>query len=698
MNITSHSAALFIKLQKNKINFFIFTPVLAENPFMTLNSATVRTSLLLAALATAASQAHAASVTWNVGSGTTAESWNTSSNWSPSAVPTAGDDVVFSSNNGTQTVYLDANQAADGLTFSQTGTTQLRGSTGNAGNRTLTLGANGINASGGAVTIGSSTGGAQVAVALSASQTWNSSGAALRLVNNISSSSAGTKTLTLDGTYVGTSTATRNRQEGVISGGSGTIALVKNGTGLWSLQGGSGPTATGNASTINGTTTINGGTLQLASTSTVDFLSTVTNSGNFDVGDGTGSSGTNLATLGVSDVSPVNLVNTGTVTVYSDGLLAINGSNASNAVVSGGGALNINAGGQVQLHYVSSVSNVVTNSGVLTNEVGPIDYTGAITNTSTGKIEVGNKISPSTTMSISGGLANEGQVNVNFQDGILLIKSNVTGSGTITNISGVGGQNGGIIEISNNANVSNNIINNSVMTLTGGNSSLTGNISGTGTLTQSGGGTATLSGTNTYTGTTTVNNGTLLVDGTHTSSGAYTVTSTGRLGGNGTITTSSNVSVASSAKITGGGFGTVGTLTIAGSGNTVISGTYIFDVNYSTLTGDLIDVTGGAGTTLDLSGASFTLGTVTAGSPSTAAPNYLIKLLQWNINDTLIGVVADGDTVVAGTAGGLSIGQSIVRQGNAYYLIPEPASCVLLSLGSLLLLRRPSRRRGRAEA
>jgi len=48
------------------------------------------------------------------------------------------------------------------------------------------------------------------------------------------------------------------------------------------------------------------------------------------------------------------------------------------------------------------------------------------------------------------------------------------------------------------------------------------------------------------------------------------------------------------------------------------------------------------------------------------------------------------------SAAQLAAGETVVKWGNAYYLVPEPASFALLGLGSLLLLRRPSRRRGRA--
>ena len=82
----------------------------------------------------------------------------------------------------------------------------------------------------------------------------------------------------------------------------------------------------------------------------------------------------------------------------------------------------------------------------------------------------------------------------------------------------------------------------------------------------------------------------------------------------------------------------------------------------------------------------------TNASAPASGSHYAIKFLSWTTAGS--GLVADGaNATVAG--GFLNADQSVIRWGNAYYLVPEPASFALLGLGSLLLLRRPTRRRGR---
>lgn len=121
--------------------------------------------------------AMAADIYWD-GSGT---GWDTVGSWStaggattpdPGAVPGSADIALFniSTVNTAQTVSLNAAQSALGLSFTSSGTLVLQGG---GTNRTLTLAGSGITKSGtGAVTIGSVTTGQQVALALSASQTW----------------------------------------------------------------------------------------------------------------------------------------------------------------------------------------------------------------------------------------------------------------------------------------------------------------------------------------------------------------------------------------------------------------------------------------------------------------------------------------------------------------------------------------------
>jgi len=132
---------------------------------------------LLGLAALSSPQANAATIYWD-GTGT---AWGTNTFWStasgattpnPAAAPGIADLATFniSTVNTAQTVNLGAAQSALGLDFLSSGTVLVQaGGT----NRTLTLAGSGITKSGtGAVTIGSATAGQQVALALSADQSW----------------------------------------------------------------------------------------------------------------------------------------------------------------------------------------------------------------------------------------------------------------------------------------------------------------------------------------------------------------------------------------------------------------------------------------------------------------------------------------------------------------------------------------------
>ena len=103
-------------------------------------------------------------------------------------------------------------------------------------------------------------------ITLSGNASINSSTAAFTLgTGGITASTAGTKTLTITGSNTGA-----NSIGGVIGNGSGTVALVKSSTGAWTLSA---------ANTYSGTTTVNGGTLTLSSSSGSILNSAVTVAG-----------------------------------------------------------------------------------------------------------------------------------------------------------------------------------------------------------------------------------------------------------------------------------------------------------------------------------------------------------------------------------------------------------------------------------
>lgn len=177
--------------------------------------------------------ASAANILWD-GTGT---SWNTNTTWSlfsnattpnPAAKPGASDTAIFNIEtvNTSQTVNLNAPQAAQGLLFSSTGPVNIQ--TG-AGTNTLTLGSGGITVNSGA---GSNT--ITSAVTLSTPQTWmNNSSSPLTLSGAMNH---GGHALTIDGSG-----------DTAINGSyalAGTLPIIKNGAGTLSIN----STSDGNAS------------------------------------------------------------------------------------------------------------------------------------------------------------------------------------------------------------------------------------------------------------------------------------------------------------------------------------------------------------------------------------------------------------------------------------------------------------------
>ena len=196
--------------------------------------------------------------------------WGDVANWStsststtpnPGAVPGASDTIVMNVNSDGLGVFTNTSihfgagvtRSAEGFMMISPNTTNLRGGTAGAGSVTagdafLELGSGGISKSGdgGVTTIGSVTagGGQNVTVGLLATQDWinNNIGSTARLTIDgpvVVSSTLSNAAITL--TLAGTSTATGNSitgDEGVMGNGSGTgntLAIVKEGSGTWSL-------------------------------------------------------------------------------------------------------------------------------------------------------------------------------------------------------------------------------------------------------------------------------------------------------------------------------------------------------------------------------------------------------------------------------------------------------------------------------
>jgi|GEM_PF-1982297 len=494
----------------------------------------------------ASSSLNAATIYWDGASAT----WGTAANWStasgaatpnPAAVPGALDDVIFniSTVNGARTITLDANRAANSLTFNNTGTTAL---TGGGVARILALGGGGITmASGaGAVTLGNGVATSNVLISLASAQTWTNNSANNFTINNTAASFTRTSGSTLvfnkvgAGDFLMSTTVLPNEATGI--------------AGRWAFfgTGGNMRYAVNNTGTIGGYT---GGTAAtdveafVSATANYDFSTTGTTTltanrtANTIRYTGTG----NTINLGVSGAN--NLTLNGILATGASDTLTLNRTGGTGTVVIG-----------VSNELVIAGQQAVTIDAPISNNNGALTYSGTNTLTLGGNnsFRGGVNISNGTVL-----LANVGALNsaagfqnaVNFgasNSGTLALNGN---SVVISNLNG--GLGGTVIQNANGSAVS-------AATLTVGNSSLTGTFGGiiqdgTGggalTLAKSGTGTLTLNGAISTTGGIVVNAGTLNL-GTR----AFNVTNTftGDITLNGGTLTPMNASFANSVLIVNG--------------------------------------------------------------------------------------------------------------------------------------------------
>ena len=251
----------------------------------------------------------------------TGTSWNLAANWSDNAgaatpnpaVPTSGNKAIFNITSVTtaQTVSLDADQSIAGLTFTSAGAVTLQGG---GTNRTLTLGNSGlaINTGAGAVNVGSATSGQNVALAVSANQTWtNASVSLLSVLNGVNLDD---NTLTIAG-------AGQTTFGGVLSGTGGSLSKLDGGTLVLS-----------GANTYTGATTIGAGTVQVGTGGTTGTLG----AGNIS------NNGTLIFNRSDAVTIAQTISGTGALSKIGAGTLTLSGANSyTGGITADGGTVNV---------------------------------------------------------------------------------------------------------------------------------------------------------------------------------------------------------------------------------------------------------------------------------------------------------------------------------------------------------------------
>ncbi len=194
--------------------------------------------------------ARAANATWN---GTTSTAWSTAGNWSASPVPGLTDAATFNNaGNGNTVISLGAGVGISNIVFDTGSAAAYTIGSGAVGSQTLTMNGTGVFNVTGTVTNTQTFNAALILSTANGNRTLgftNSSttqGQSLILAGGMTTANTGVKTISINGsgnTSIG----------GILSNGSGTLALTKNGTGTLTLSGG--------PHTYGGPTLVNGGTL-----------------------------------------------------------------------------------------------------------------------------------------------------------------------------------------------------------------------------------------------------------------------------------------------------------------------------------------------------------------------------------------------------------------------------------------------------
>lgn len=642
---------------------------------------------------------------WTAGSAawSATDAWQTANSGGTSTTPFAGDSLAFAAATaGTQAITLGAaDRTARSLAFTTADPVLL---TADGTDRTLTLGWDGdlttsstaaistlvMGAASGGVTVGSPTVGEQVAVSLTASQTWtNDAASPLTVHNSVAriASDTTSRIITVNGS--GNTTVNGPITNG---GSSGTLGLAKSGAGLLTLSG---------ANSYTGPSVFTAGTVAFNASANQTLSGPLSGSAAI-VKDGVGT----LALTGASTHSGTVTINSGTVQLGNTGqsassrivlgntagaTLALTGSEATIGLLMGGGT----NGGNVQLNGATlrvastelnapfAYHGVISGSGNLA-VVGPFALRLTAVQTFTGSASVSggflvlqtDNVLPATTpLTMTGGILDISNRPQTF--------AGLGGSaGNVYSFTGIGGSGGVItLDVATGATYTFNGV------LGGGFNATAYGFS----VVKAGPGTQIFSGSNGYTGPTTVSGGSLYINGS-LATGAVTVQSGGRLGGSGSI----------------GGAVTINSGGVLAPGNSIESlttgtlsflngSTYEYEIDSSAALSLAADFTKALGD-LSLAGTVDLSIIDLAGSPTAFNEGTTFSLINytgsWNNGLLTVGgsEVADGGTFTVGlntwqlnyaaTSGGSNfLGDHTSGSFVNIVVVPEPGALAIAAIG-----------------
>ncbi|HTS16529.1 MAG TPA: autotransporter-associated beta strand repeat-containing protein [Verrucomicrobiae bacterium] len=436
------------------------------------------------------------------------------------------------------------------------------------------------------------------------------------------------------------------------------------------------------AGTVTGNTLVNGGTLDLNGKSLTSGSMIISGTGvltNNVTGATVNGGLSNDATVAVTANTYFKGPVTNTGNFFFEGAISNTFVTSDTAKLLGAGTITGTAsitGGTFDLNGKSLASSqlIVTSAGVLTNSTAGASMSGAVTlqNSTLAGQSVNNNAVLGGSGTISAPLNNTASGVITANSGLLTITGALTQNGTINVASGGtlnvpqafanGGSlnmQGGLLEggtvtvtsgdnISGFGTISNAIINQGLITATGG----TLTLAGSALATQAGSGINVASGGTLSVASDWADSGTLTVSGTLIGGTITNISSTGTLSGSGTIT----AFVVNQGRVNWGGtmnnyLQTAGSLTLSANatitGNATISGGG-FDLVNNVLTAGLLTINNGA--TMQNSGG---VGTITGNVVNNGTVNFNLNDLLDDSSVAINGqVVNNGTWTQAGTING----------------------------------------------